>query len=71
MGPFPAELLSQPKVIYDYDKQSDNGGAEVPVEGTAQNNYAEGKWYKCNDCANVVSESQIETHLCVEYRVEE
>lgn len=66
MGPFPPELLSQPKVIYDYDKQSDNGGIQVPIEGTAQNNYSEGKWFKCNDCGDVVSETQIETHICTE-----
>ena len=70
MGPFPPELLSQPKVIYDYEKQSDNGGAAIPTEGTAQNNFTEGKWFKCNDCGDVVSEYQVETHICTEMRGE-
>lgn len=63
-GPFPPELLAEPKIVYDYDRQSDNGGEELPIEGTAQNDYREKKWYRCNLCESLVSEAQIETHIC-------
>jgi len=63
-GPFPPELLEEPKVVYEYDKQAENGGYEVPIEGTAQNDYKEMRWFKCNYCLTVISENHLETHLC-------
>lgn len=63
-GPFPAEILSEPKVVYDYDRQADHGGEDIPIEGTAQNNFQETKWYRCNLCEILVPESQLETHIC-------
>ena len=63
-GPFPPELLAEPKIIYDYERQADNGGEELPVEGTPQNNYKETRWFRCNLCEILVSENQLETHIC-------
>mgnify|MGYP003334637335 CR=1 FL=1 len=59
-GPFPPEVLAEPKIVYDYDRE-DSG---VPVEGTAQNLFKESKWFRCNLCEMLVSESQIEVHIC-------
>jgi hypothetical protein len=61
-GPFPPELLAQPKVVYEYDRQDDLQG--VPIEGTAQNDFKPTRWFKCNDCLTVISEAQIEVHTC-------
>lgn len=63
-GPFPPEILAEPKIVYEYDRQSDNGGEDIPIEGTAQNNFKETKWFRCNLCEMLVSESQIEIHIC-------
>jgi hypothetical protein len=65
-GPFPPELLAEPKIIYEYDRQSDSGEEDLPVEGTAQNNFKESKWFSCNACKLVLTESQTETHICGE-----
>ena len=63
-GPFPPEILSQPRVIHDYPRQGDDGNLEGGIEGTAQNNFQPVKWYTCNACSMMVSEDQLETHLC-------
>lgn len=63
-GPFPPELLEEPRVVYDYAKQPENGDHDIPVEGTAQNDYKEMRWFKCNYCGAVISETQLEIHLC-------
>lgn len=59
-GPFPPEVLAEPKVSYEYERE----GEEIPVEGTAQNLFKETKWFRCNLCDMLVSESQIEIHIC-------
>ena len=63
-GPFPPEVLAEPQILKDYLRQSDSGGEELPVEGTAQNNFKATRWFRCNDCAMTVSEAQLETHTC-------
>jgi hypothetical protein len=63
-GPFPPEILAESKVIYDYNRQADNGQEDVPIEGTAQNNFKETKWFRCNLCELLIAESQLETHIC-------
>lgn len=63
-GPFPPELLQQPRVIYDYPRQGEDGNLQDGVEGTAQNNFTPLKWYSCDLCGEVVAETQLETHIC-------
>lgn len=65
-GPFPPEVLAQPRVVHDYARQGDDGNLQDSVEGTAQNNFQATKWYTCNDCNMMVSEAQLETHTCGE-----
>lgn len=65
-GPFPPEVLAEPKIVWDYQRQPEDGGDDVPVEGTAQNNFKATKWFRCNDCSTLVSEAQLETHTCEE-----
>lgn len=63
-GPFPPELLEQPRVIYDYPRQGDDGLEEGHLEGTAQDNFKPIKWFSCNSCNEVLAESKLETHTC-------
>ena len=63
-GPFPPELLEQPRVIYDYPRQGDDGGLQDELEGTAQNNFKPLRWFKCNVCEDTIPETQLETHIC-------
>lgn len=63
-GPFPPEVLAEPKIVRDYIKQADDGGEQDSIEGTAQNNFQPTRWFRCNDCSMLVSEAQLETHSC-------
>lgn len=63
-GPFPPELLQQPRVIYDYVRQGDDGHVQDSIEGTAQDNFAPVRWFRCDLCGDRVPESQLETHIC-------
>lgn len=59
-GPFPPELFQRPEVIVDYEPN--NGGSEL--EGTAQNNFAPLKYFKCRTCLEIISERDVPSHVC-------
>jgi hypothetical protein len=63
-GPFPPELFRDPEIITDYVPQSDGGGEEIPEGGTAQNNFRELRWFKCRVCGDIVSEHEVDSHIC-------
>jgi hypothetical protein len=63
-GPFPPELYTSMPVIEDYTQQSGNGGPEIPVEGTAQNNFRAYKWFRCKVCNGFVHEPELSSHVC-------
>lgn len=64
-GPFPPELYHAKPVVTDYVPQSDSGEAELPVGATAQNNYKPvSRWFRCNDCDELVSEADLDIHDC-------
>jgi hypothetical protein len=63
-GPFPPELYTSPPVVEDYEPETGNGGPEIPDGGTAQNNFRELLWYKCRSCEEIVSERELESHIC-------
>jgi len=63
-GPFPPEVLAQPKIIHEYDRQGDDGNIQGSLEGTAQDNFKPVKWFRCNYCSMLVGEAQLETHNC-------
>ena len=65
-GPFPSELYTSQPVIEHYESRSGNGGPEVPVEGTAQNNFTPFKWFKCKLCAELVRQDNLAQHVCKE-----
>lgn len=64
-GPFPPELYRSLPVVEEYQQISGNGGPEIPVEGTAQNNFRAYKWFKCNRCQALVHEPDLNTHQCM------
>jgi hypothetical protein len=66
-GPFPAEILEQPKVIYDYEPQDDSGGEASPIGGTAQNNFRQPTLFRCKECGTIVNEYELEEHDCNDY----
>ena len=59
-GPFPPELYAQPEVITEYPPEIE----DVPVGGTAQNNFRPPKVFKCRDCDELVLEYNISNHIC-------
>jgi len=61
-GPFPQELFQRLDVIVDYE--SDDGGGETAIGGTAQNNFASIKYFKCKDCQEIMSERETYEHTC-------
>jgi len=62
-GPFPPELFQAPEVVSDYLPQPD-GGVEVPIGGTAQNNFQAVKWFRCKLCTDVLREQEVDMHYC-------
>lgn len=63
-GPFPPELFRQPRVNVDNTPRNDMGD-EMDVPGrTAQNGFRSMKWYRCRDCEGIVSELELDTHVC-------
>ena len=62
-GPFPPELFQSSPVVSDYIPQPD-GGTAVPVGGTAQNNFAPVKWFRCRVCEVVLREQEVNDHNC-------
>lgn len=64
-GPFPNELYASAPVNTEYEKISGNGGPEIPLGSTAQNNFKPLKWFRCNLCNDVVKESDLSNHVCV------
>ena len=62
-GPFPPELFQAPEVVTQYVPQAD-GGVEIPVGGTAQNNFAAVKWFRCKVCEGVLREQEVDDHYC-------
>ena len=61
-GPFPPELFQRPEVVVDYEP--DNGGGETAIGGTAQNNFAPLKYFKCRVCLEIISEREVPDHVC-------
>jgi hypothetical protein len=59
-GPFPPELFQATEIIVDYIPADD----DVPMGGTAQNNFVEPKLFKCKNCSDYVYEHQISDHKC-------
>lgn len=59
-GPFPAEVLAPPVIVYD-DTDPD---VLMPLEANAQNNYQPETVYVCNLCDARVVESMLDEHRC-------
>lgn len=70
-GPFPPELYRSLPVVEQYEQRSGNGGPEVPVEGTAQNNFRPWRWFKCKSCEAFVHEPDLYEHKCATSEEEE
>jgi len=61
-GPFPPELYISPEIVTDYASVDD----EIPVGGTAQNNFQPPKVFQCSVCDVLVLEHEIPNHVCQE-----
>jgi len=59
-GPFPPELYQRPEVITDYIPADD----DVPVGGTAQNNFKEPRIIRCRFCEETMYEHKTTEHVC-------
>jgi len=61
-GPFPRELFREPEIVDAYD--STEYGDDIPLGGTAQNNYVPPKWLRCASCFERVLETETDFHTC-------
>jgi len=61
-GPFPPELFMATEIISEYTSID----SEVPIGGTAQNNFTAPKLFKCSVCSMLVLEQEIPDHVCPE-----
>jgi hypothetical protein len=61
-GPFPPELFREPEMISDYTPIDD----DVPIGGTAQNNFRAPKLFRCKSCSVLVLEYELDEHVCPE-----
>ena len=65
-GPFPPELFENSPIVTDYIPQPDSGGDEIPIGGTAQNNFQAPRWFRCKVCEIIMLETDVSTHTCSE-----
>jgi hypothetical protein len=65
-GPFPPELLREPKIVVEYESQSPEDGADFERGATAQNNYRPPKYLRCKACLARVLETETALHVCEE-----
>jgi hypothetical protein len=56
-------LFETAPVVSDYIPQPD-GGVEVPIGGTAQNNFQPIKWFRCRLCDEHIREPEVMDHNC-------
>ena len=63
-GPFPRDMYSSLPVNTEYKGVSGNGGPEIPMGSTAQNNYKSLRWFRCTLCSEVMTELDMKYHIC-------
>jgi hypothetical protein len=63
-GPFSAELLAEPEIIYDYDQAYGEDGSDFAQGATVQNNFKPLKYLRCSVCLVRVLETETESHKC-------
>jgi hypothetical protein len=54
-GPFPLEILSQSRVVYEYDTSDSLHEALDDV-----------RMFRCKDCADILYEDELDNHECEE-----
>ena len=63
-GPFPRELFREPQIVTEYDSEQSEDGANIPLGGTAQNNFKPERWLRCATCFSRVLSTETEKHEC-------
>lgn len=64
VGPFPADLFREPDIVVDYNSKNGEDGGDIPLGGTAQNNYRPPRYLRCAVCLVKVLEAETEYHVC-------
>lgn len=62
-NPFDPEVTAQPVVVVD-DNDPD---VLYPPGATAQNNYRGIQMYRCRECGAMVSEDDLDNHVCEDF----
>ena len=65
-GPFPAELLREPEIVYDYKEALSENGDDYLPGATVQNKYSPPRYLRCGSCLVRVLETETESHVCEE-----
>lgn len=63
-GLLDSSVTKEPEIVYEYESEYDEAGGNVPIGGTAQNNFSEVKTYVCKYCHARVKGVDIESHEC-------
>lgn len=63
-GPFPRELFDEPEIVYNYESEYAEDGANFPLGATAQNEFKPPKYLRCALCLARVMETETENHTC-------
>jgi hypothetical protein len=63
-GPFPRELYNEKPVVDDYEPEMAEDGANLPIGGTAQNNFKSPKTMICSWCDARVLANKTGDHVC-------
>ena len=59
-----AGVTREPEINTEYESEAAEDGANVPVGGTAQNNYTEVRLFRCKACSARVKEFDLDFHEC-------
>jgi hypothetical protein len=63
-GPFPRELFNERPVVDNYEPEMSEDGGNLPLGGTAQNNYKQPRTMICSHCDERVLENKTGDHIC-------
>jgi hypothetical protein len=63
-GPFPRELFNERPVVDNYEPEMSEDGGNLPLGGTAQNNYKQPRTMICSHCDERVLENKTGDHTC-------
>lgn len=60
----PFAVRWNPQITVSEDRDIDEGGGWTPPGSNAQNGFKEVKWFRCNECGEILRETHTDSHIC-------